>query len=75
VRSLITDRSRVMIVNSPHNPTGSVLTYDDLNSLAKLAVEHDLIVISDEVYEKILYDDARHYRVAAFPACVKELLL
>ena len=67
VRSLITDRSRVMIVNSPHNPTGSVLTYDDLNSLAKLAVEHDLIVISDEVYEKILYDDASHYCVAAFP--------
>ena len=67
VRSLITDRSRVIILNSPHNPTGSVLTYDDLSSLAKLAVEHDLVVISDEVYEKILYDDACHYCVATFP--------
>ena len=50
---LITDKSRVIIVNSPSNPTGSVFSYHDLAGLAKLAVERDLIVISDEVYEKI----------------------
>lgn len=65
--SLITAKSRVVILNSPHNPTGAVLSYDDLHSLAKLAVEHDLIVISDEVYEKIIYDDTRHYCLATFP--------
>jgi len=67
VRSLITKRSRILIINSPHNPTGSVLSYEDLNSIAKLAVEHDLIVISDEVYEKITYDGVKHYCVASFP--------
>ena len=67
VTSLITKRSRVIIVNSPHNPTGSVLTYDELAELAKLAVENNLIVISDEVYEKILYDNAKHYCLATFP--------
>lgn len=67
VRSLITEKSRVMVINSPHNPTGSVLSYDELSKLAKLAVEHDLIVISDEVYEKITYDGVKHYCMAAFP--------
>jgi len=67
VMPLITDRSRVMIVNSPHNPTGAVLSYDDIVGLAKLAVEHDLIVISDEVYEKIIYDGTQHYCLATFP--------
>ena len=67
VMSLITDRSRVMIINTPNNPTGSVLSYDDIAELAKLAVERDLIVISDEVYEKITYDDAEHHCLATFP--------
>jgi len=67
VMPLITDRSRVMIMNSPNNPTGSVLSHDDLAGIAKLAVERDLIVISDEVYEKILYDNAKHYCLATFP--------
>ena len=66
VMSLITDKSRVMILNSPNNPTGSVLSYDDISSLVKLVVERDLIVISDEVYEKILYDDVKHYCLATF---------
>ena len=67
VMSLITPKSRVIVTNSPNNPTGSVLTYDDVAGLAKLAVERDLIVISDEVYEKILYDDAKHFCFATFP--------
>jgi len=67
VMPLITGKSRVMIINSPNNPTGSVLSYDDMASLAKLAVERDLIVISDEVYEKILYDNVKHCCLATFP--------
>ncbi len=67
VMSLITDKSRVIITNTPNNPTGSVLSYDDIAKLAKLAVEHNLIVISDEVYEKITYDDVKHHCLATFP--------
>jgi aminotransferase len=67
VTSLITKKSRVIIINSPHNPTGSVLTYDELAKLAKLVVENDLILVSDEVYEKITYDNTKHYCLATFP--------
>ena len=67
VMSHITRRSRVIIVNSPNNPTGSVFSHDDLLRLSKLATERDLIVISDEVYEKIVYDGAQHFCLAAFP--------
>jgi aminotransferase len=67
VMSLITDRSRVMILNSPNNPTGSVLSYDEVAALSKISVERDLIVISDEVYEKMVYDGVRHHCLATFP--------
>ena len=72
---LLTGKSRVMIVNSPNNPTGSVLLYDDIMKLAKLVVERDLIVISDEVYEKITYDDTRHYCLATFPGMRERTLV
>jgi aminotransferase len=52
VTSLVTDRSRVMILNYPNNPTGSVLSYNKVAALSKIAVERDLTVISDEVYER-----------------------
>ncbi len=67
VTSLVTEKSRVIITNSPNNPTGSVLTYDEAAELAKLAVENDLTMISDEVYEKIVYDGSKHYCLATFP--------
>ena len=68
VMPLITKKSRVIIINSPNNPTGSVFSHDDLAALARLAAEHDLIVISDEVYEKMTYDDAKHYCLPTFPS-------
>jgi aminotransferase len=67
VMSRITDKSRVIIVNSPNNPVGYVLSYEEAASIARIAVERDLIVISDEVYEKIVYDGIRHYCLATFP--------
>ncbi|UCG37312.1 MAG: pyridoxal phosphate-dependent aminotransferase [Candidatus Bathyarchaeota archaeon] len=67
VTSLLTDKSRAIIINSPNNPTGSVLSYDELSELSKLAVENDLIVVSDEVYEKITYDNVKHHCLATFP--------
>lgn len=67
VTSLITDKSRVIILNYPNNPTGGVLSYAEVAALARLAVERDMIVISDEVYEKIVYDGEKHYCLATFP--------
>ncbi len=56
VASLITDRTKLLVLNSPQNPTGSVLTADDLHALAALAVEHDLVVLTDEIYGRLQYD-------------------
>ena len=63
--SLITSRTRVLFVNSPANPTGGVLTRDDLERIAALAVEHDLWVVADEIYGRILYDGAEHVSLAS----------
>jgi methionine aminotransferase len=60
VRQTITPRTRLIIVNSPHNPCGSTLTIEDINTLAEIAAEHDLLVLSDEVYELITFDGVRH---------------
>jgi len=75
VRSLITSKSRVMILNFPNNPTGAVLSYDETAAIAKIAVEHNLIVISDEVYEEITYDDTAHYCLATFPGMRERTLV
>ncbi|AFK22790.1 pyridoxal phosphate-dependent aminotransferase [Pyrococcus sp. ST04] len=61
----VTEKTRALIINSPNNPTGAVLTKKDLEEIADFAVEHDLIVISDEVYEHFIYDDAKHYSIAS----------
>ncbi len=54
--SLCTDRTRLIVLNSPHNPTGSILTDDDLRAIAELAVEHDLVVLADEIYGRLQYE-------------------
>ena len=51
-------RTRLMLLNSPHNPTGTVLTRDELQAVADVAIEHDLVVVTDEVYEHLVFDDA-----------------
>ncbi len=75
VMSLVTNKSRVMILNYPNNPTGAVLSFDEMAAITKIAVENDLIVISDEVYEKIVYDNANHYCVATFPGMRERTLV
>jgi len=67
VRAAITRATRAIIVNSPHNPTGMVLGDDDLRALAEVAVEADLMVISDEVYEHLVFDGRRHLPIATYP--------
>ena len=56
VASLVTDRTRLIVFNSPHNPTGSILTHDDVREIARIAVEHDLVVLADEIYGRLQYE-------------------
>jgi len=56
VDSLVTDRTRMIVINSPHNPTGSVLTPEDIQQVAQIARDHDLVVLADEIYGRLQYD-------------------
>ncbi len=66
IEARITDRTKLMIVNSPNNPCGSVIPKEDLQRLANLAKEHDIAVLSDEIYNRFLYE-GEHHSIAAFP--------
>jgi methionine aminotransferase len=67
VRDAIGPRTRMIMINSPHNPTGSTLKAQDLRTLAELSAAHDLIVCSDEVYEHLVFDGGRHHSVLELP--------
>ena len=67
LRAAVTPRTAALIVNSPHNPTGTVLTEAELSAIARLATEADLLVITDEVYEALVYDGRHHRPLAGFP--------
>jgi len=72
--ALVTPRTRMMIVNSPQNPTGGVLTKEDVAFIAELAAEHDLLVISDEIYSQIVYGH-EHVSVWAAPGMKERTIL
>ncbi len=67
LRDAVTDRTRLILLNTPHNPTGTVLTREELAAIAALAVERDLLVVTDEVYEHLVFDDSAHLPIATFP--------
>ncbi|MCM1976250.1 MULTISPECIES: pyridoxal phosphate-dependent aminotransferase [Streptomyces] len=67
LRAAVTDRTRLLLINTPHNPTGTVLTREELAAVAELAVERDLLVVTDEVYEHLVFDGAEHVPLATFP--------
>ncbi|MFD0544886.1 pyridoxal phosphate-dependent aminotransferase [Streptomyces mexicanus] len=67
LRAAVTDRTRLLLINTPHNPTGTVLTREELTAVAELAVERDLLVVTDEVYEHLVFDDAAHVPLATLP--------
>jgi aspartate aminotransferase len=71
----ITTKTRMLILNTPHNPTGSVLTADDLRQIADLAVKHDLIILSDEIYGRTVYDGFRHVSIATFPGMQERTII
>ena len=65
--ALITPKTKLLVLNSPANPTGGVLTRSDIERIAELALRHDLVVLSDEIYSRILYDGAEHVSIASLP--------
>ncbi len=60
----ITDKTKLLILNSPSNPTGSVYTKEELTLLSEVVIKHNLFVLSDEIYEKVIYDGIEHYSIA-----------
>jgi aminotransferase len=67
IKAKITNRTKALVVMSPNNPTGGVVEGSMLERLAEIACEHDLIVISDEIYEKIIFDGCQHISIAEYP--------
>ncbi len=67
LRSKITPRTRAIYINTPHNPTGGVLTRSDIEAIAEMAMRHNLMVIADEAYEDVVYDGAEHLSIASLP--------
>lgn len=68
----ITEKTKCVIINSPNNPTGAVYSEDELKSIAKVIEKHGLYVISDEIYEKLVYGGAKHYSIACCSDYMKE---
>lgn len=65
IRGAVTEKTRAIIINTPNNPTGAVYTEDELVALAEVCKEHELYIISDEIYEKLVYDGHKHVSIAA----------
>jgi len=74
LKSKITPRTKLIIINSPQNPTGGVLELDDIRAIADIAREHDIIVLSDEVYEHIIYEGEPH-SIASLPGMLDKTIL
>ena len=68
VRSKISPSTRMIIINTPHNPSGAILREADLRELERIVSEHGILVLSDEVYERLIYDDAVHQSVLRYPS-------
>ena len=65
LNKVVNDNTKAIIINSPNNPTGTVYSIDELKEIAEFAQKHDLIIISDEIYEKLIYDGKKHVSVAS----------
>ena len=71
----ITDKSRVLMLNFPTNPTGATISKKDLEEIAKLCLKHDLIIITDEIYSELRYDDPEHVSIASLPGMQERTIL
>jgi len=75
LENIITKKTKAIVINSPNNPCGSVYDKKQLETIAQLAVEHDFFVVSDEIYEELLYDGAEHISIASLNPEIKERTL
>ena len=75
IASAITDKTRAVIINTPSNPTGMIYSEDELRRIAKLCVEKNIYVISDEIYEHLIYDGGKHVSIASFGDDIKDLTI
>jgi len=67
VEKAISPKTKMIVLNTPANPTGNVMSRSDIKAIAELAKLNDLLILTDEIYEKIVYDGAKHYSIASFP--------
>lgn len=67
LKAAFNDKTRILMLNTPHNPTGRVFTLEELQLIAELCIQYDVTVISDEVYEHLVFDDAKHIPIATLP--------
>ena len=74
LRSAVTSRTRLILLNTPHNPTGTVLTADELRAVADVAIEHDLLVVTDEVYEHLTFDGVPHVPLTSYDGMAERTL-
>lgn len=74
LRAAVSPRTTAILLNSPHNPTGTVLRREELDAVAAVAIEHDLVVISDEVYEHLTFDGLPHIPIATLPGMAERTL-
>ncbi len=72
LEAVITDKTKAFILNSPSNPTGSLYTEDELRELGEVCVKHNILIVSDEIYEKLTYDEAKHISIAQLSPSFKE---
>jgi len=75
IASAITDKTRAVIINTPSNPTGMIYSEEELRKIAKLCVEKNIYVISDEIYEHLIYGDKKHVSIASFGEDIKDLTI
>lgn len=75
VRSAITSRTKMIIINTPHNPTGTVLSEEDMKSLESIVEGTDMIVLSDEVYEHLIFDEKKHQSASKFPVLSEKAIV
>ena len=74
LRGAVSPSTKILLLNTPHNPTGKVFTRDELGIIAEVAIDHDLIVVTDEVYEHLVFDDNQHVPISTLPGMAERTL-
>jgi aspartate aminotransferase len=75
LRDAITDKTKAVIINSPSNPTGMIYTREELEALGKVCLEHNILIVSDEIYEKLIYGNHQHVSIAEISSELKEITI